>query len=168
MKKIMFVIAVVAMTVAAHASGVKWGLASGQSLTDISSGTAYLIIGSLPDTSSWDSKTSFAVADLGGEVFRSGTVSGGTFLSDTETITSPVGTYTVFMAVIDSSGESVALSTTKSMKIAAAATPSTLTWSSSNFTTYSASSSTDPTPEPTSGLLLLVGAGILGLRRKRA
>ena len=27
---------------------------------------------------------------------------------------------------------------------------------------------TDPSPEPTSGLLLLVGAGILGLRRKRA
>jgi hypothetical protein len=167
MKKIMFVIAVVAMTVAAHASGVKWGLASGQSLTDISSGTAYLIIGSLPDTSSWDSKTSFTVADLGGEVFRTGTVSGGTYLSDTETITSPVGTYTVFMAVIDSSGESVALSSTKSMKIAAAATPSTLTWSSSNFTTYSAGTGGDG-PEPTSGLLLLVGAGILGLRRKRA
>ena len=162
MKKLMLVLAVVAMAVAAQASNVKWGLASGQALTDITTGTAYLIMGSLPDTAGWNTKASFASGDLGGTVYRTGEFAAGTYLSANESITSPVGTYTVFMAVINDDGSKVALSTEKSLKIAAAATPSSLTWSAGNFTTYEAA------PEPTSGLLLLVGAGLLGLRRKRA
>lgn len=167
MKKIMFTLAVVVMAVAAQASNVKWGLMSGQTLSDISSGTAYLIMGSLPDTSEWSTKTSFSTSDLGGDVYRSGSFADGTYLSANESITSPVGTYNVFMAVISSDGESVALSTVKQLKIAAAATPSTLTWSASNFTTYTAGGGGGDIPEPTSGLLLLVGAGMLALRRKQ-
>ena len=165
MKKLMFVFAAVAMAFVAQASNVKWGLASGQALTDISSGTAYLIMGTLPDTTGWDKKKSFAVSDAGGSVYRTGDFASGTYLSANESITSPVGTYDVFMAVVSGDGTKMALSTAKSLKIAAAATPSTLTWSASNFTTYSASGDV---PEPTSGLLLLVGGAILGLRRKRA
>ena len=46
-------------------------------------------------------------------------------------------------------------------------------WDSTNFSagnwkTVSASGGTDPLPEPTSGLLLLVGGAMLALRRKRA
>ena len=166
MKKLMFVFAAVAMAVAAQASSVKWGLNSGQTLSDISSGTAYLMIGSLPDTTGWDKKTSFALTDLTGDKFREGIVAGGAFVSDVESITSPVATYTVYMAVISDDGKTAAISTsTKSLRIAAAATPVNLQWASSGFTTYSSSS---PVPEPTSGLLLLVGGAILGLRRKRA
>ena len=168
MKKIMFTLAVVVMAVAAQASNVKWGLMSGQTLSDISSGTAYLIMGSIPDTSEWSKKESFAASDLGGEVYRSGSFADGTYLSANESITSPVGTYNVFMAVISSDGESVALSTAKQLKIAAAATPSTLTWSASNFTTYTAGGGGEGgVPEPTSGLLLLVGGAMLALRRKQ-
>ena len=166
MKKLMFVFAAVAMAVAAQASSVKWGIASGQALSDISSGTAYLMIGSLPDTTGWDKKTSFALSDLTGDKFREGTVASGAFVSDVESITSPVATYTVYMAVISDDGKTAAISTsTKSLRIAAAATPVNLQWASSGFTTYSAS---EGVPEPTSGLLLLVGGAILGLRRKRA
>ena len=165
MKKLMFVFAVAAMAVAAQASSVKWGIASGQALSDISSGTAYLMIGSLPDTTGWDKKTSFALSDLTGDKFREGAVSAGAYLSAAESITSPVATYTVYMAVISDDGKTAAISTsTKSLRIAAAATPVNLQWASSGFTTYSAGDA----PEPTSGLLLLVGGAILGLRRKRA
>ena len=168
MKKIMFTLAMVAVAVVAQASNVKWGLASGQTLTDITAGTAYLIMGTIPDTSSWSTKTSFSTSDLGGDVYRTGTFASGTFLSENESITSPVGSYNVFMAVISSDGATVALSNSKTLKIAAAATPSTLTWSASNFTTYTAGGGGQgDIPEPTSGLLLLVGAGMLALRRKQ-
>lgn len=168
MKKIMFALVAVVVAISAQASSLKWGITSGQALSDISSGTAYLMIGSLPDASVFDGKQSFSVKDLSGEVYRQGTVAGGSFWTPTaESVTSPVTTYTVYMAVISDDGKSVAISTTtKSLKIAAAATPVTLNWGSANFTTYTAGGGGD-VPEPTSGLLLLVGGAMLALRRKQ-
>ena len=52
-----------------------------------------------------------------------------------------------------------------------ATAPGTLTAQNANFTgggtIVAAGGGSGGTPEPTSGLLLLVGAGILGLRRKQ-
>ena len=167
MKKIMFALVALAMAVVAQASSVKWGIMTGQALADIQSGTAYLVIGSLPNASAFEGKQSFSVADLTGEVYRQGTVSGGSYLSSAESITSPVSTLTVYMAVISDDGKSIAVSTTtKSLKIAAAATPANVQWASSGFTTYTAGGGGD-VPEPTSGLLLLVGGAMLALRRKQ-
>ena len=162
MKKALLVLFAAAATFAASASNVKWGLTNGQTLSDISAGNVYLIIGTVPEASAFEKKESFAVADFGGEVFRQDSLTAGTFLSANESITSPVGTYSVFMAVISSDGKTAAVSTQKNLKIAAAATPSTLQWSSSNFTTYTA------VPEPCSVALVLLGVAALGLKRKIA
>lgn len=161
MKKALLVLFAVAATLTANASNVKWGIASGQSLTDITTGTAYLIIGSVPEASALQ-KESFVVGDFGGEVFRQGTFADGTYLSANESITSPVTTYGVFMAVISSDGKTAAVSTSKNLKIAAAATPSSLTWGKADFSIYTA------VPEPCSVALVLLGVAALGLKRKIA
>ena len=161
MKKALLVLFAVAATFAANASNVKWGIMSGQSLTDITAGTAYLIIGSVPEASAL-AKESFAVADFGGEVFRTGDFASGTYLSANESITSPVATYNVFMAVISSDGKTAAVSTAKQLKIAAAATPSTVTWNAGNFSIYTS------VPEPCSVALVLLGVAALGLKRRIA
>ncbi|MBR4170997.1 MAG: PEP-CTERM sorting domain-containing protein [Kiritimatiellae bacterium] len=164
MKKALLVLFAAAVTFAANASSVKWGMVSGNTISDISSGTAYLIIGSVPTADSLASKESFAVADLGGEVFRTGEFTSGTFLSSAESITSPTGNYNVFMAVISSDGKTAAVSTsTKSMRIAAATTPVNLQWTTANFSVYTAA-----VPEPCSVALVLLGVAALGLKRKIA
>jgi len=162
MKKALLVLFAVAATFTASASNVKWGIASGQSLSDITTGTAYLIIGSVPEASAFEGKESFTVANFGGEVFRTGDFASGTYLSANESITSPVATYSVFMAVLSTDGKTAAVSTQKSLKIAGAATPSTLTWGKADFTAYTA------VPEPCSVALVLLGVAALGLKRKIA
>lgn len=165
MKKLMVAVAFMAAAWAVQASTVKWGLNNGQALDTekFASATAYLIQGSLPDTSTWSTATTFTESMLGGTTFRTGTMTDGVYVSSNESITSPVGSSTVYMAVISDDGKYAAVSTsTKTMKIAAAATPMTMQWASSAFTTYTA------VPEPTSGLLMLLGMAGLALKRKRA
>ena len=162
MKKALLVLFAVAATLTANASSVKWGMVSGNTISEITSGTAYLIIGSVPEASSLQ-KESFSVSDFGGEVFKTGTFASGTYLSTAESITSPVATYNVFMAVISADGKTAAVANaTKSLRIAAAATPVNLQWTTANFNIYTA------VPEPCSVALVLLGVAALGLKRKIA
>jgi hypothetical protein len=75
------------------------------------------------------------------------------------------------MAVISDDGKNVALVTsTKTARIMASTTAANAVWAPADFSTFSAAA-TPPTPdvpEPTSGLLMLVGLGALALRRRRA
>ena len=183
MKKLMIVLAAAVMTVAANASTVTWGLSSGALDTEkFASGTAYLFYTSaaslaLPDTAGWDAKSSWTQADItssGATLYGTGTVANGAFTSDAQTITSLDGTTGVkrfYMAVISDDGKNVALVTsTKTARIVAATTGASLLWNTTQFNTFSAAT-TPPTPdvpEPTSGLLMLVGLGALALRRRRA
>lgn len=177
MKKIMIVFAAVTMAVAAQASTFSWGLQSGSFDADTFGGaTAYLFLtdGALPSTTGWDTKaTKFTVADVtasGATQFRTGTITGeGTFFSSAEDLTSingKTGSFKFYMAVITDDGMNVALSTgTKTARIVTSTTAASPSWMGSNFKTYTVSSET---PEPTSGMLLLLGVAGLALRRKRA
>ena len=78
---------------------------------------------------------------------------------------SKTGNYSVFVVAISEDGQNLAVANAaKTLNIRNVATPANATYVASNFTTYTASS----VPEPTSGLLLLLGVAGMALRRRRA
>ena len=172
MKKIMFMLIAATVAVTASASTVKWGLQSGQTLSDITSGTMYLVYGAVPSTA-WSEKTSYSQSDLTGVVAAQGTVASSTYTDLTGVTITPSdigvtgnGMKGFYAAVIADDGKSIAISNLKNINISTSSMSVSAFWTSGNFTTYTPSSSGD-IPEPTSGLLLLVGAGMLALRRKQ-
>jgi len=170
MKKIMFMFVAAAIAVTASASTVKWGLQSGQALSTISSGTMYLVYGSVP-TTDWESMTSYAQSDLTGQVMASGSLTSGAYSDTTGMSIVPAdigasgnGMKPFYAAVISDDGQSIAISTVKNINIAGSTMSVQAMWSAANFTTYTP---TAGAPEPTSGMLLLIGGAMLALRRKR-
>lgn len=189
MKKLIMAVAIVAITAAAHASTFSWGLGSGSfDATKFASGTAYIFYGSngaalsLPDTTTWAAKTIFAAADLqssGASLLQTATIKNGLFVHSDESLANAteatevkvadVGGSTAtkqtnfYMAIISDDGLNVALSTVSKKMIANATTAMPVTWATSDITVYTASA----VPEPTSGLLLLLGVAGLALRRKQ-
>ena len=170
MKKIMFMLIAATVAVTASASNVKWGLQTGQALSTISSGTMYLVYGAVPSTD-WTKDTSYSQSDLTGVVAAEGTVSSGTYVNGTGVAIAPsdigessVGMKAFYAAVISDDGQTIAISTAKNINISTSAMSVNAYWMSSNFTTYTP---TAGTPEPTSGMLLLIGGAMLALRRKR-
>lgn len=187
MKKLMMALAVVATTAAVNASTFSWGLTSGSSFDTekFASGTAYLFYGSngstpsLPNTTAWAAKTLFTYDDLvgsGATLLTSATITDGLFSGSNlssygELVPNDVGAGTAntkatkfYMAVISDDGKNVAVvNNVLSKTIAKSTTVASATWSSSSVTTYTAS-----VPEPTSGLMLLLGMAGLALKRKRA
>ena len=170
MKKIMFMLIAAAVAVTASASTVKWGFQSGQSLSTISSGTMYLVYGSVPSTD-WAGMSSYAKSDLTGVVAAEGTVSSGTYADGTGVSIVPSdigvsgnGMKAFYAAIISDDGQSIAISNAKNINISTSSMSVSAFWTGSNFTTYTP---TAGTPEPTSGMLLLIGGAMLALRRKR-
>ena len=176
MKKIVF-IAAMAFGLMASASTVTWNLSSPVDTTKFASGTAYLILTTASAAPTFDAtgKDSFALADVLRSTdtqVASTAVTGGSFMSQ-DVVSSPTGRQKFYAVMISDDGKNMMIATTlKTVTIQSTDShqPSA-SWSAANMGTgYTApgGGSTDPSPEPTSGLLLLVGAGILGLRRKRA
>ena len=177
MKKLMIMLAAVVVAVAANASTVSWGISGGTLDTEkFASGTAYLFYTSastmsLPSTTDWDKKTSWTESDItasGVTKYGTGAVVNGEFSESGLSITSldgTTGTKRFYMAVISDDGKNVALVTsTKTGRIMASTTGVALTWNPSQFNVYSPAS----VPEPTSGLLLVLGLAGLALRRRKA
>ena len=179
MKKIMFtLLAACAICATAQASAVDWGFGTKNTSTAADGATVYLILGT--------AGTYESVADVIAASVDSATVSlsGSKYATGSQTwdtATGAVGSTASFsLVLVDSAATGYYVAATgltgtyydpddalTPRPQAMSKTVSTAITSAS-LTSFSGGSDPGGAPEPTSGLLLLVGAGILGLRRKRA
>ena len=190
MKKLMIALAVVAMGVAANAASVSWGAqkgylydGAGDSAAKVTSGTAYLVLTSYAQSDlvslfvSKDGNGATTLAALQSEAayVGSATIGSNARISEgtgTTSATSPVTAYFVVfnddkMYISDTATSEYDNLTSEHGIIFAnmsASSKQTLDMAGG----YSTSGWYGAVPEPTSGLLMLLGMAGLALRRKRA
>ena len=170
MKKLVLFAAVAVMSIVASATSVKWGVATDKPLADITSGTAYLVYGSLPATWEAESFSKSTLTGAGLQVLAEGTIVSGVYWNGTGESLTPdstgltKGNKTVYMIAVSSDGQTLDVSGGKSLNLQASALSSSLSWNgAADFTKYAAT-----VPEPTSALLMVLGVAGLALKRKRA
>ena len=184
MKKMIMFLAVATIAGISQAASIKWSASNifnGNTTDKINGGAAYLFAVDSSITAaaaqaylSGDKTLAEKQAYLANSVANTTTASGA--INYTTDISLADGTYDFFMVVFDSNPvadtSNFFVSATKTgLEITSVGTANVSIGNQKTLSQNPASFSSvggDPSPEPTSGLLLLVGAGILGLRRKRA
>lgn len=170
MKKMIMAVAIVCAAVYAHASAVSWGISSGTlDAEKFASGTAYLIcVDSLAKPAAFaDDAAALAWlkdngSSLSSKALMTGTVENGT-LWTTESKDEAIGRKSYWMAIVNGDSTAFAITTaTKAINITTSTLGVTAGWTATQTASYAA------VPEPTSGLLLLLGMAGLALKRKRA
>ena len=153
MKKLLVLAAIIVAGVAANAASFKWAAANvyGSDGSTKYSGTAYLYCDA-----------------LGSDALSSASVTSGTIASTTFEVGSAVATTSYdFYFVIEDAGKEFT-SATKSAVASATGTANIAFGNMASQTQDSSNWGGSAVPEPTSGLLMLLGVAGLALRRKRA
>ena len=191
MKKLMFALAAVAMTSAASAATVSWGMQDAFAEdSGLTAGKLYLFHRSgdeIADLKEFAKVTSLFTLDnvsaaLGDGLSTINTTKSAPYtkmlneltLADGMAVASELagrsfdsgstGNYQVYLVAIAEDGKTIGVSTATRLTIKDNETTSNAMKGTANFTIYNAAA----IPEPTSGLLLLLGVAGLALRRRRA
>lgn len=173
MKKIMIAVAAMAMAVAANAASVNWQVSGSSSQVGY---TAYLVAGDV--VSSWES-----LADVQAAAIASGAIAqdGRNYrVKGTATDASLTKSSNFYYVIVNADASKYAVSgayagsdyvydTTATPPESAPAVGPNFAANNATFSDWAkADGPTGDVPEPTSGLLLLVGAAALALKRKVA
>ena len=171
MKKLIIASIAITFAIVTQASNVNWGLSGSVDTTTYASGMAYLIcVNDLAKPTITDDASAAEWykdngSSLGTAAFRSASVVDGE-VYETEDISSPTGRKNYYLVIVNSDDNYMAISTTtKALNITTSSLNISAVWTAS---TQMASFSTASVPEPTSGLLMLLGMAGLALRRRRA
>ena len=177
MKKLMLLVAVAGLAFASQAAQFDWQY--GATASDVGK-TVYVVLGSTPQTT-WESVDALAAAAVSnGTVARAGrnTLASGIAVDPSITTSSANAYYVVVSA--DKSSFDVSNVADFSGSVYDPSDPNNSTTkgdnksisSSSTFvatgSSFGGGGTTPSVPEPTSGLLMIVGLGALALRRRRA
>ena len=181
MKKLVMMCAIVAAVVSAHAASMKWGgaICAEDGATALSGGeTAYLLFSDTAFGTINSFNTSTLTTDAGGTMVQSHIITtaeaGGYVFS--ETYSADYTQMNGYYAAVLVNGSDMYYNTFQVTEFTSATTPmqdKTLNadWSGSDFLGDPARKGTvtggGGIPEPTSGLLLLIGGAMLALRRKQ-
>lgn len=172
MKKLIMFAAIAFVAATSQAVTVNWGLTGNIDATKFASGTAYLICvdnlarPSLTDATAADWYKANA-SSLASKAFRSADVVNGA-VAESEVISEAIGRKNYWL-IIDNNATSDAdhyfsvATSNKGLNISTGSMTVSANWTASTqMATYAA------VPEPTSGLLMLLGMAGLALKRKRA
>ena len=174
MKKLIVAAAIAIGSIAAHASALNWGISGGTlDTTKFASGTAYFLAindiarPTLADDTAASEWYSANIATVQSSALFTGTVTDGAFYSAAEANDLTRARQNYWMLI--DNGEAadadhfIAVATiNKGVTFNANSSVAvTASWNASQFSTYAV-------PEPTSGLLMLLGIAGLALKRKRA
>ena len=172
MKKVLIAVAAVALAVSAQAASFKWSATAITPDPDggaVTSYTAYLIDASV--VSYADAQAAIAAGDIsfiaGSAILDSAnTIAGGSNarINRTGGTTTEGTSYTTYFVVLNDAANptQALLAKATATGVGQAMTDTAFTFGSQSGATWTA------VPEPTSGLLMLVGLGALALRRRRA
>ena len=170
MKKLIIAAAIACAAAVSKASTVNWGLTGNVDATTYASATAYLICVDNLAKPSLTADTAAAwykdnSASLSGKALFSASVTDGAF-DVVESKDEAIGRKNYWLVIVADDEKNFAVSTTtKALNITTSALTVTAKWLASSQTTSFATTSV---PEPTSGLMLLLGIAGLALKRKRA
>ena len=176
MKKLIVAAAIAVVCAVAQASALNWGISGGTlDTTKFASGTAYFIAindvarPTLADDAAAGEWYAANIATVKSSALFSGTVTGGAFYSAAEANDLTHSRQNYWMLIdngeaadadhffaVATINKGVTFNANSSVAV-------TASWNASQFSTYAAA-----VPEPTSGLLMLLGMAGLALRRRRA
>ena len=175
MKKLMILAGVAMMAFASQAAQFRWQFTATKSAASAYNGaTVYMVL-----ASDYAATTINTAADITGIAKSSGTLTVGSMSATTGNITVKdswvvEGTdYSWYAVIVNGDKYYVSSAEKTSTAVSDTATPASVTFASqselsvaSNWKSFSGGS--EPVPEPTSGLLMLLGVAGLALKRKRA